>query len=353
MNVPTRTIRVPPNVLRDSYRAVFTAAGVPEDLAGITADVVVEADLVGNPTHGIRRIPSYLARIRGGSTVAAARPTVTRNGEAVCVDGHDGLGQVVAHTLMSEVSASALRRGYCIGFAHNSNHVGALGYYPRLASQLGLLGVFASGVASNIAPTGGSRPVLGNNPWAVAIPYSRYPIVIDIAPGQTIIDHLITAEKADDVIPQGWCLGPDGAPTESAAEARAGSILPAGGHKGYLLTLVLEVFASVLSGAAFGPGIPGYGETSKPKRLGHFAMALRTDLMMPAQDFDRRIDTLVSLIHDQPAGPGAEPPRVPGERAARTREDGLRYGVEIPLTAWETLAEIARRSGAVAPTLEF
>jgi LDH2 family malate/lactate/ureidoglycolate dehydrogenase len=343
------TIRIPYEALRDLYSAIFVAAGMPDDLATIPADVLLEADLVGNPTHGIRRVPSYLARIRAGGTTASARPLVSEDDGVVRVDGRNAPGQVVAHLLMDTVAARAAERGYCLGFAHDSNHVGALGYYPQLAARRGQLGLFVSGVASNLAPTGGSRAVLGNNPWAVAIPYSRFPLVIDIAPGVTIIDHLIAAEAQDGRIPPGWGLDDAGLPTESASEARRGSILPAGGHKGYLLALLLEVLASVMSGAAFGPEIPGFGETHRPKRLGHFALALRTDLMVPAEDFDQRIERLVSSIHGQRAAPGAEPPRVPGERAAVRRADGRRNGVEVPRDAWATLSQEARRLGVTPP----
>lgn len=346
-----QTVRVPFEVLRDLYRVVFVAVGVPEDLAHIPAEVLLEADMVGNPTHGIRRVPSYLARMRGGGTTAAARPTVSEDGGVVRVDGRNAPGQVVAHLLMDAVASRAMEHGYSLGFAHDSNHVGALGYYPQLAAQRGLFGLFASGVAPNLAPTGGTRPVLGNNPWAVAIPYSRFPLVVDVAPGEAIIDQLIAAKSQGGRIPLGWALDAGGLPTDSATEARRGSILPAGGHKGYLLTLVLEVLASVMSGAAFGPEIPGFGEESRPKRLGHFALAMRTDLMVSAEDFDHRIDRLVSSIRNQPAALGSAPPRVPGERAADRRADGRRNGVELPHDAWDTLVDQARSLGVVAPTL--
>lgn len=349
--IPEQTVRVPFDVLRQLYRLVFVAAGVPEDLAHIPADVLVEADVVGNPTHGIRRVPSYLARMRGGGTTASARPTVDEDGEVVRVNGRNAPGQVVAHLLMDAVASRATEYGCGLGFAHDSNHVGALGYYPQLAAQRGLFGLFTSGVAANLAPTGGTRPVLGNNPWAVAIPYSRFPVVVDVAPGETIIDRLIAAERQGARIPLGWALDAGGLPTDSATEARRGSILPAGGHKGYLLTLVLEVLASVMSGAAFGPEIPGFGEENRPKRLGHFALAIRTDLMVSAEDFDYRIDRLVNWIRNQPAAFGGAPPRVPGERAADRRVDGRRNGVELPQDAWNTLVEEARSLGVVAPAL--
>jgi LDH2 family malate/lactate/ureidoglycolate dehydrogenase len=250
---------------------------------------------------------------------------------------------------MEATATQAEERGYSVGFARDSNHVGALAYYAQLASQRGLFGFFASGVAPNLAPTGGSRAVLGNNPWAAAIPYSRFPLVIDAAPGETIIDHLIAAEERDDRIPLGWALDAAGRPTDSAAEARRGSILPAGGHKGYLLTLVLEVLASVMSGAAFGPDIPGFGQEGHPKRLGHFALAMRPDLMVSMQEFDDRIDRLVASIQNQPAPDLGARPRVPGERAARRRAGGYLHGVDLPQDAWMTLCQEARTLGVVAP----
>lgn len=337
--------------LRDFYVQVFRSVGVPADLAELPARVLLEADLVGNRTHGMRRLPSYVDRLRRGGTTAAARPEVSERGGVVRVDGHNALGQVVGHQLMEEVSAQADHRGYCLGFARNSNHAGALGYYPKLAASRNQIGIFVSGGASNIAPPGGTRAVLGNNPWSVAIPFSEFPIVMDLAPGETITDYLQAVQRGDDRIPLGLALDGYGQGTESASAALDGSVLPAGGHKGFALTLLLEVLASVMSGAAFSTDIPDYRLPHRPKRLGHFALAMRTDLLMESAEFTRRIEHLASMIREQPAAVGSvQAPRLPGQRAARMRAHHYTTGLVVEPDVRDLLKGIADGLGVSLPS---
>ena len=130
----------------------------------------------------------------------------------------------------------------------NSNHYGAAAYFAEMASERGMIGFSLTiGGINHMAPWGGREPILGNNPFAVAIPTPLgFNIVLDMACSVAARGKIIVAAKNGEPIPADWALGPDGLPTTDPVEALKGLVQPVGGPKGYALTLMIGLLSTML-----------------------------------------------------------------------------------------------------------
>lgn len=329
--------------LRRFCAAALERVGVPQKDAGMVADNLVDADLRGIDTHGIVRLPNYIARVRAGGIAANAPVTVVSDSSSIVVlDAHDGFGQVAGTRAMRLAIDRAGEHGIAAVAVRNSNHLGTLAYYARMAVGHEMVGLAVSGAAPGIAPWGGAEPLLGSNPWSIAFPVRGHaPLVVDMANGVVIAGKIRAAAERGDPIPRGWALDRDGLPTEDARAAAAGSVFPFGGAKGAALTLALEVLASVLTGAAYSTQIPELSQTERPQRLGHFFLALRVDRFLPVEEFHDRLGDLLNCLEHSRVAAGRDRIRIPGVRGESAMAEHLAHGIPIPPRLLDQLARLA------------
>jgi LDH2 family malate/lactate/ureidoglycolate dehydrogenase len=271
---------------------------------------------------------------------------------AVVLHGDAGPGQVIAHRAMGECIARAQATGFGLAVARNSNHLGAVGYYARFAAKNDLIGFATTNGNVMLSPPGTLEPVVGNNPLAWAFPAGEEPsLCFDVATSVVAGGKIDLAAAEGESIPHGWGLDEAGRPTTDARAAAASGLgvplgAPAAPYKGFGLALVLEALAGVLAGARFGRQHTVEVEAGpRPWDEGHFFLAFDPGLVMPIDEFKRRMDALIRDVHAVPPGPDGQRPRVPGAAAAARRERALREGLRLPASIYHRLAEQAARRG--------
>lgn len=319
-------------VLAEFAARVLAAAGVGEDDARITADRLVEADLRGRTGHGLIRLPSYIARIRAGGV--NVRPAITVTHEtpvSALVDGDNGLGQVVVTRATELAITKARDSGLAWVGTVRSNHAGAAGLYAQMASDAGMIGVYlAVANANGMPPWGGTDPLLGTNPLAIAIPTDDTPFVFDIATTAASHGTIKVAARAGRPLPEGWLVDAAGQPITDPARAHEGLLVPMGGYKGSGLAIAIGLLAGALNGAAFtGDVIDHRCDLVSPTNTGQAILVLRADLFRPTGEV---LDDLTRHLHTL-RGSGAldgGPVRLPGDAAAVTSAENTAHG--IPLT---------------------
>ena len=239
--------------------AVLAAVGVPDADARLVADSLVTADLWGHQSHGVLRLSWYVNRIRAGVMRPVTTPeTVSDTGALVVVDGHDGVGQVLAAHAAREAAGRAHEHGVGVVAVRNSNHFGTAAYFTRMAARDGCVAILATNASPAMAPWGGRRKTVGTNPWSIAAPAGGHDVmVMDIANTAVARGKVYLARQRGEAIPAGWAIDADGAPTTDPAAAIAGVILPMAGHKGYAISLMMDVLSGVLTGSAFGAAVSG------------------------------------------------------------------------------------------------
>jgi LDH2 family malate/lactate/ureidoglycolate dehydrogenase len=148
----------------------------------------------------------------------------------------------------------------------NSNHFGTAAYFTRMAARDGCVAILATNASPAMAPWGGRGRVVGTNPWSIAAPAGRHGVVVmDIANTAVARGKVYVARQRGEAIPAGWAIDADGAPTTDPAAAIAGAILPMAGHKGYAISLMMDVLAGVLTGSAFGAAVGGPYQAEQPR----------------------------------------------------------------------------------------
>ena len=342
--MPT-TVSIASERLKDCVTGIFVGQHVPESEARIVADSLVEADLRGVSSHGVVRVPTYVAGLKNGSINPRPRLDVVVDlGPRAIVDGDDGMGQVAADRAMRLAIERAREHGIGAVGLRRSRHCGAMAYWAIQALAADCIGFATTNAGLNMAPTGGRDKIIGNNPLAIAVPTNRpWPMVLDMATSVVAGGKLDVAAIRGQKIPPGWATDLDGNPTDDPVTARKGLLLPVGGPKGYGLAVMLDVLAGVLTGARFGGGlgIPGSGQ---------FFLAIQVDGFMPIAEFRDRMDQLIDQIHQSRRAPGSERIFVQGEIEYEMAQRRIREGIPLEEATVDNLRRLASEAGAPSPT---
>ena len=333
-----------PEKVRQLVTAIAVASGVRKPDAAIFATALVDADLHGISTHGVSRVNIYIRRIQKGLIDPKAKLVIDRaparkRGATLTVDANNGLGQVQALKTLEKLTPLARRHGVAAATIRNSQHFGALSYYCNKAAEQDMILFATTNCEPAMSPEGACQAFFGTNPIAASFPTGKgFPVKIDLATSVVARGNIVAAQKRGQPIPTGWALTPDGDHTTDAAAALAGTVLTMAGHKGYALALLVEIFSSVLSGAAIGPEIGSmYKNMDRKQDVGHFFFLLDIAAFMDVADFKRRLDKAIDDIKTCRKRPGVAEILIPGERSHRKAQQNLAEG--IPLDA-ATLAEL-------------
>src|SRR5512147_1265985 len=125
-----------PKPLETLARDIFQSIRVPPIGAAWMAQLLVRANLRGHDSHGVIRVPQYVASWRKGEANPTAEPVVVQDGPATAlVDGKLGFGQIVARRGMELAMEKAAAIGISAVGVFNSNHIGRLADYTEMASE--------------------------------------------------------------------------------------------------------------------------------------------------------------------------------------------------------------------------
>jgi LDH2 family malate/lactate/ureidoglycolate dehydrogenase len=334
--------RFAPQEVFDLAVQLATASGVRAPDAEIFARSLVDADIHGVSTHGISRFPIYMERIDKGVIEPRADLVVDRNGGSILsLDAGNGLGQVQGVRALDMLKPLARANGIAAATIRNSQHFGALSYYCNLAADDGMILLAMTNCEPAMPPAGGIDAFFGTNPIAASFPTGKgFSVKIDLATSIIARGKIIAANREKKPIPEGWALDPEGNPTTDAQQALVGTVLTMAGHKGYALALMIEVFSSVLSGAAIGSGIGSmYKDLDRKQNVGHFFCLLNIEAFMDLAEFKQRMDQTIDQLKGGRRRPGTDEILVPGERSTRTAEANRNAGIAI---ADVTLTELER-----------
>jgi len=285
--------------VRTFIKDVCMGVGVPKDDAQICADVMITADLRGIESHGVQRLKSYyydpLIDDRQEAVtkinVLKESPTTAR------LDAGHGMGQVAAFRAMELAIKKAKEYGTGAVSVGNSTHYGIAGYYPLMAVQKDMIGFTVTNTRPLVVPTFGVEPMMGTNPISIGCPTDEpFPFLLDMATSIVPQGKIEVLARTETPIPEGWVMNDQGdLATESVQtlkdliEGRAG-ILPVGGagemlggHKGYGLSVVVEILSAALWGGPFMHGLTDI----EGHQLGHFFFVINPESFIELSTFKK------------------------------------------------------------------
>jgi uncharacterized oxidoreductase len=339
--------------LESLARDIFQAITVPPAGAAWMAKLLVRANLRGHDSHGVIRVPQYVASWKKGESDPRAEPTVVQEGPATAlIDGRKGFGQIVAKRGMEVAMEKAAAIGVAAVGVHNSNHIGRLADYTEMALErdmLAMLFVNAGGAGQRMAPWGGRAPRLSTNPLAFACPTGgAVPMSFDVATTVAAEGKVRVKRNRKEQTPPGWLIDADGKPTTDPNALYGkpeGSILPVGGHKGYSLALMVEVLGGILARAGYSRENPG------PVLNGICMIVMDIARFVSPQTFRAELDDLIRYLKTSPPVPGGGEVLYPGEPEARTEMERRQKGIFVEDETWRQIEHAARELGVTAPAV--
>jgi LDH2 family malate/lactate/ureidoglycolate dehydrogenase len=340
MSIPAR---VPADRLIDFATAVYAAQGMPDADARLVADTLVQADLWGHQSHGVLRLGWYLDRLRNGVMNPVTKPEFVVDAGAIAViDGHDGVGHVLAKLAAEQAIERAKAHGIGAVGVRMSNHFGTCMYYTLMGAAQGCVMFLTTNGGPAMAPWGGRKKIIGTNPWSVAAPAGeRPPYVVDMAATGVARGKIYLARQKQLPIPLGWAITADGAPTTDPQAAIDGIILPMAEHKGYAIATMVDVLSGVLTGSGFLSAVHSPYKTAEKSNCGHMMIALNVAAFQPLAAFNARMEEFIREIKSVPLAKGFDEVFYPGEMEARNDVRNRKEGLELPE---DTLADLGRIS---------
>jgi LDH2 family malate/lactate/ureidoglycolate dehydrogenase len=294
-------------------------------------------------SHGVFRLMQYSESIAAGEINPRPQMKVSRESGAVTViDADGGYGYRPALEGMTIAVKTAKQMGLGCVSVRNSHHFGMAAAFPLKAAAAGSIGFVTTNSLPQIAPPGASEAVVGNNPFAIAVPRpGRRPIVVDIALTDAAFGTAAMASLAGTELAPGLALDSRGRPTTDPESAmRSGILVAIGKQKGYGLSVAAEVLSAALSGSPIGKDSNCHRMASGG--VGHFLLAIEPSFFIDRRTFSTLVEVLCSQIkHSAPAEPGAEI-HVPGEIGWRTYEKRIRDGIPLPSALYEELGLLAQ-----------
>jgi L-2-hydroxycarboxylate dehydrogenase (NAD+) len=345
-----QSIRISAESLVPFVSEAFVAAGCREADALSMATCIVQSNLWGIDSHGVMRLTDYLGRLRSGAM--NARPeirTLTSVPGLEVLDADNGPGFIAAAAAMSHAIEMARAGNIAAVGIINSNHCGAASLYARMATARNMIGIAMSNVAPNMVAAGGSSPITGNNPLAVAIPtFGEFPFVLDISLSAVAGGKLLAAARNGETIPLGWATDREGHPTTDPQVGFDGFLLPMGGHKGLGLSMAIDILCGLVTGGSFQHHLKSmYRFPDDPSNTAHLMVVINPLAIIGEQPLTSRFQEFFDTVKRSPRWDGSEG-ILPGEIEHRTELERKRDGIPLPATLYETLLRIGTEAGLKA-----
>ena len=316
----------------------FTACKVTSAQAGPTIDALILAEAQGLASHGISRVPMYLAHVTHGRVNPNAVPVIQQqSASAALINADNGFAFPACNQAIKLAIQKASETGIAVGAVTNSHHFGVAGNHLRAIADAGLVGWAMGNSPAAMPAWGGKRAIFGTNPIAAIFPRTNAdPILVDLSLSEVARGKIMVAAKNGTPIPQGWALDAKGNPTTDAKAALAGMMLPMGGVKGAMLAMVVEIMVTALTGAQFGAEADSFFvDAGNQPRLGQIFLVINPDALAGRLAYESRLSDLIDVVLQDPDV------RLPGTRRFALADQAMREGLELPDALVEQIRKLA------------
>ncbi len=349
-------VLVKPDVLESFVTDLFEQAGMTRDDAAYSAHALVQTNLWGVDSHGVLRAAIYIERLRKRAVNPRPQIKTIRGGFALeVIDGDDGLGLIVGRAAMNRAIKLAEKFNVGVVGAIKSNHFGAAALYARLAAERGMIGIAMTNVVPNVVAPGGSKPITGNNPLAIAIPtFGEFPFVLDMSMSAVAGGKLLLAAKKGQRIPLDWATDKEGHPTDDPNIGFNGFLLPMGGYKGLGLSYVVDILSGLITGGMFGDQMKGmYTHPNDPSLTGHFMIAINAMAVIGKDEMQSRMNAFYQRIKASPMWDEKGEMFLPGEIEYRSAVERQTQGIPLPPNLFDDLVALGTKLDVTSSLIQI
>jgi hydroxycarboxylate dehydrogenase B len=326
-----QTPRVGREELETCVVSILQGLSVPAPSASVVAEALVESNLVGHDSHGVRQLSAYADMVRSGELQPDASPAVTTDtGGLVVVDGRRAFGPLVGDLVARLAVDRARSMGIACVATRDAGHLGRIGRYAEAVAAEGLVAfslVTFQGADQQIAPFGGLDRRLTNNPVAFAAPGYDYPLSLDMALSTVAEGKVLLADERAEQLPDGWIQDASGRPSQRVEDYLSGGSLQllggaTSGHKGYALIMLVELLVGLLAGG--GMCRPG----SIPFANAMIVIAIDPSPVTPS-NWREQMDEFIEYVKSSAPRDGNGAIRIPGELEHLTKAERLANGIPL------------------------
>ena len=317
--------------LKNLIISIFQNHNLSRNHSIICANAIINAELVGAPSHGVARIVSYCKRIK--KRVINSKPKVKIKKittSITSIDADNAIGFVGADLGINHAIINAKKSGIGFVSVRNSGHFGLSGYYAERAAKKGLVAFCFTNAPPAIAPHGAKKTLFGTNPICFACPTgTKIPFVLDTSISMINRGKIRRAAKLGKKIPLGVALDKYGNPTTNPNKALQGLQLPIAGFKGSGLAWMVDILAGVLTGSNHGGKVKDpFDDFSGPQNIGHLFIVFKANLFV--NNYIKRIKENLKRVKKLPKIKGVKRIYFPGENKVARLKANSKKEISIP-----------------------
>jgi len=327
--------------LKNIINKIFVNHGVTKKHASICSEAIINAELVGAPSHGLSRLKMYCDRIKSKLINPKPKIKIKKISQSIAhIDANNGIGFVAADLAIKTAIKNAKKTGISLVGVKNSGHYGLSGYYAEQAVKHNLIAFCFTNAPPAIAPHGSKKSLFGTNPICFATPTSsKVPFILDTSVSVINRGKIRVAARTRKKIPQGVALDKFGKPTTDAKKALSGVQLPIAGFKGSGLAWMVDILSGVLTGGNHGGKVRDpFDDFSGPQNIGHLFLVMKPNLFVG--NYSQRIKENIKRIKKLPKLNGVKKIYYPGENKYSRYISNLKKNILIPKNILEDLEKL-------------
>ena len=327
------------NSLKNLIKKIFISHKLTERHAIICAEALINAELVGAPSHGLSRLKMYCDRISKKVINPKAKIKVKKISQSIShVDGNNSIGFVAADTAIKVAIKNAKKTGIGLVAVKNSGHYGLSGYYAEQAVKKGLIVMVFTNAPPAVAPHGALKSLFGTNPICFGTPTgSKVPFILDTSISMINRGKIRVAVREGRKIPEGVALDKFGKPTTDPKKALEGVQLPIAGFRGSGLAWMVDILSGVLTGGNHAGRVKDpFTDFSGPQNIGHLFFVIKPNLFV-GNAFNKRIKDNIQTIKKLPKIKGVKEILYPGQNKFNRLKSNLKKEISISKTVLKDL----------------
>ena len=300
--------------LKKIVRKIFLKKKFNKQHSDICSEALINAELVGAPSHGLSRLKMYCDRIDKKLINPKPKFKMKKISQSIThIDANNSIGFVAADIAIKKSIFNAKKTGIGMVAVKNSGHYGLSGYYAEQAVKKNLITMIFTNAPPAIAPHGALKSLFGTNPICFGAPTgSKVPFILDTSISLINRGKIRVAARNNEKIPEGVALDKSGKPTTNAREALLGVQLPIAGFRGSGLAWMVDILSGVLTGGNHGGKVKDpFDDFSGPQNIGHLFITFKTNLFV--KNFNNRIKENIKIIKRLPKIKGVKEIMYPGQ----------------------------------------
>jgi L-2-hydroxycarboxylate dehydrogenase (NAD+) len=301
-------------VLKKEIIKIFQKYGLSKNHALISANALINAELVGAYGHGLSRLKMYCDRISKNVINPKPKIKVKKISQSVShIDANNSIGFVAADMAIKTAIKNAQKTGIGLVAVKNSGHYGLSGYYAEQSVKKNLITMIYTNAPPAVAPHGALKSLFGTNPICFGAPTgSKVPFILDTSISMINRGKIRVAARNNQKIPEGVALDKFGKPTIDAKKALEGVQLPIAGFRGSGLAWMVDILSGVLTGGNHAGKVKDpFDDFSGPQNIGHLFIVFKSNLFV--SNFKTRIKNNIKTIKRLPKIKGVKEIMYPGQ----------------------------------------